>query len=59
MLGSDTALKLTIANYYTPSGRSIDKVGITPDQVVAADDDAGSNQLTAAEAYLKEQLRAK
>lgn len=59
MLGSDTTLKLTIANYYTPSGRSIDKVGITPDQVVAADDDAGSNQLTAAEAYLKEQLRAK
>lgn len=59
MLGSDTALKLTIANYYTPSGRNIDKVGITPDQVITADDDAGSNQLTAAEAYLKEQLGAK
>ncbi len=59
MLGSDTALKLTIANYYTPSGRSIDKVGITPDQVIAAEDEAGSNQVKAAEAYLKQQLVAK
>ncbi|MFA6849008.1 MAG: S41 family peptidase [Selenomonadaceae bacterium] len=31
------ALKLTIAKYYTPSGRSIDGVGIEPDVAVAAD----------------------
>ncbi len=30
MFGDD-AVKLTIAKYYTPSGRSIDKIGITPD----------------------------
>lgn len=30
-LGSDTALKLTTARYYTPSGRSIQAEGIVPD----------------------------
>jgi carboxyl-terminal processing protease len=30
-LGSDSALKLTTARYYTPSGRSIQAEGITPD----------------------------
>lgn len=33
-LGDGGALKLTTAHYYTPSGRSIDKQGVTPDQVV-------------------------
>ena len=33
--GSDGALKLTTARYYTPSGRSIQKTGITPDLEVA------------------------
>jgi carboxyl-terminal processing protease len=33
--GMDGALKLTTARYYTPSGRSIQKTGITPDLEVA------------------------
>jgi carboxyl-terminal processing protease len=34
--GLDGALKLTTARYYTPSGRSIQRTGITPDLEVAA-----------------------
>ena len=34
--GEDGALKLTTAKYFTPSGRSIQKTGITPDLEVAA-----------------------
>lgn len=37
MHGQDDALKLTIARYYTPSGRAIDGVGIEPDVVVELD----------------------
>ena len=33
-LDDGSALKLTIARYYTPSGRSIQEHGITPDIVV-------------------------
>ena len=33
-LGGNTAIKLTTARYYTPSGRSIQVKGITPDVVV-------------------------
>ena len=33
--GADGALKLTTARYYTPSGRSIQKTGITPELEVA------------------------
>ncbi|MBD2037645.1 PDZ domain-containing protein [Leptolyngbya sp. FACHB-321] len=33
-LGDGSAIKLTIAKYYTPSGRDINSVGITPDFVV-------------------------
>lgn len=33
-LDDDTALRLTTARYYTPNGRSIQAVGITPDVVV-------------------------
>ncbi|MCH3950684.1 MAG: S41 family peptidase [Acidaminococcus sp.] len=58
MLSPNTAVKLTIAKYYTPSGRSIHKVGIEPDEVVEAKDEQGKNQLEAAEAYLREQLKA-
>lgn len=57
LLSNKTAVKLTVARYYTPSGRSIDKVGITPDQVVEATDEEGTNQLQAAEAYLRSQLQ--
>jgi len=57
MLTPNTAVKLTIAKYYTPSGRSIHKVGITPDEVVEPADEAGTNQLDAAEAYVAQQLQ--
>jgi len=33
-LGNSTAIKLTTARYYTPSGRSIQAKGITPDIVI-------------------------
>ena len=33
-IGQDEALKLTIARYYLPSGRTIQNVGVTPDIVV-------------------------
>jgi carboxyl-terminal processing protease len=33
-LGNNTAIKLTTARYYTPSGRSIQAKGITPDMIV-------------------------
>ena len=35
-LSANTAIKLTTARYYTPSGRSIQAKGITPDVVVEA-----------------------
>ncbi len=41
-LGDGAALKLTTAHYYTPSGRSIDKQGVTPDQIVDQDPPGGS-----------------
>ena len=33
-LGNNTAIKLTTARYYTPGGRSIQALGITPDYLV-------------------------
>jgi carboxyl-terminal processing protease len=33
-LGNNTAIKLTTARYYTPSGRSIQALGVTPDIMV-------------------------
>jgi len=33
-IGEDEALKLTIARYYLPSGRTIQAVGVTPDIIV-------------------------
>lgn len=39
--GRDGALKLTTAKYYTPSGRSIQAVGITPDFIVEQYDPSG------------------
>jgi carboxyl-terminal processing protease len=41
--GMDGALKLTTARYYTPSGRSIQKTGITPDLEVASTRDEAQN----------------
>jgi carboxyl-terminal processing protease len=33
-LGNNTAIKLTTARYYTPGGRSIQALGVTPDMIV-------------------------
>ena len=53
----DDAVKLTIAKYYTPSGRSIDGTGIDPDVVVELQKGAGSDvQLDKAEEVLKEKV---
>lgn len=55
-LGAGTELKVTIAHWYTPNGKSIDKQGITPDQTVnlSADDvNAGRDpQMDAAMSHL-------
>ena len=52
----DDAVKLTIAKYYTPSGRSIDGTGITPDIEINLDENATSDtQLDKALEVLKAQ----
>lgn len=60
-----SAVKLTISNYYTPSGDSIHKIGITPDVVVELDKSLvgkteisveEDNQLQAAIKELKQQI---
>lgn len=56
-LTADTAVKLTTARYYTPSGRSIQARGIVPDLLVdeTADGD-GLNSLRLREADLQKHL---
>ena len=57
---SDTGLKLTTAMYYTPSGRSIHKVGVEPDvEIELPEKSATDVQLKKAEEYLKEELEKK
>lgn len=55
-MGKGTKLKVTVARWYTPSGKNIDKAGIQPDQTVkmSADDvNAGRDpQLDAAKKQL-------
>ena len=51
------ALRLTTARYYTPSGHSIQALGITPDiQVAQGDEDAGPRILHYSEAELNGHL---
>lgn len=45
-------LKVTIAKWYRPDGQNINKIGITPDEVVNPSSNGSDNQLAAAEAYL-------
>ena len=48
-LSDKAGLKMTMAHYYTPSGNDIHKIGIEPDIVVEAGDDAEKDaQLEAA-----------
>jgi carboxyl-terminal processing protease len=39
-LPDGSAMKVTTARYFTPNGRDIDRIGITPDVVVAEPHDA-------------------
>lgn len=57
-LDSNTAVKITVAKYYTPSGVSIHNVGIEPDVKVELPEDATVDvQLKAAEDHLPQQLQ--
>ena len=52
-LGNNTAIKLTTARYYTPSGRSIQAKGIVPDLIV---EDPSSPTIGVREADLEKHL---
>ena len=53
-----TGLKLTTAMYYTPSGRSIHKVGVTPDVEIELPEKATVDvQLNKAEENLRDELK--
>jgi carboxyl-terminal processing protease len=52
-LGNNTAIKLTTARYYTPAGRSIQALGITPDIMV---EDPGDTLVRVREADLQRHL---
>ena len=56
----ETGLKLTTAMYYTPSGRSIHKVGVEPDVEIELPEKSVTDvQLKKAEEYLREELGKK
>ena len=57
-LGNGTAIKLTTARYFTPSGQSIQAIGITPDIIVEDATIAANNNpsLRTKEADLKNRL---
>jgi carboxyl-terminal processing protease len=55
-LGKDTALKLTTARYYTPSGRSVQEGGINPDIAVPQISDPDLRK-RAARSYRESDLR--
>lgn len=57
-LGSGDAIKLTVAKYYTPSGRCIDGTGIEPDYTVELGEKPIADlQLNKAVEILKEKLK--
>ncbi len=59
-LTSETAVKITTAKYFTPSGTSIHNVGIEPDIKVELPENAVEDvQLKTAEKYLLEKLQNK
>lgn len=59
-IDNDTAVKITTARYYTPSGVSIHNVGIEPDVKIELSDNAVTDvQLEAAQDYLQQELQKK
>ncbi len=58
-LNDGTGIKMTTADYYTPSGNNIHKVGIAPDIVVEADRDTEEDeQLDAAIEQIKKEMKS-
>jgi carboxyl-terminal processing protease len=57
-LDDGSALKLTIARYFTPSGRSIQALGITPDVIVAESVGKTPTKRTVREAALPRHLES-
>lgn len=55
-LGDGTAIKLTAAQYLSPLGRAVHKVGVTPDIVVEQTEE-GDAQLDAAVEYMLKQIK--
>jgi carboxyl-terminal processing protease len=55
-LSADTAVKLTTARYFTPSGRSIQAKGITPDIIVEESANGGGGGMRIREADLDRHL---
>ncbi len=55
-LTNNTAIKLTTARYYTPSGRSIQAKGIVPDYVVEETPDGDISSFRVREADLQRHL---
>lgn len=57
-IDNDTAVKITTARYYTPSGVSIHNFGIEPDVKIELPDNAATDvQLEAAQDYLQQELQ--
>ena len=61
-LNDGTALKLTVSDYYTPSGKNIHGIGIDPDEKVELDVDAlkkdgSDNQLNKAVELLEKEMK--
>ena len=48
MLPDGSAVGLSIGKYYTPNGKSLDKIGITPDVEIALGEDGVDTQILAA-----------
>ena len=62
-LKDGTAVKITIAGYFTRNGRDINHKGITPDEIVELDtearmEDGTDNQLDAAMENIRKKLAA-
>ena len=61
-LNDGTALKLTVSDYYTPSGKNIHGIGIDPDEKVELDVDAlkkdgSDNQLNKAVELIEKEMK--
>ncbi|MCI8549836.1 MAG: S41 family peptidase [Lachnospiraceae bacterium] len=56
-LEDGTAIKITVSDYYTPSGENIHEKGIEPDMVVEKEEGDADNQLERAKKVLAEELK--